>query len=396
MLKYPCAVLAIVFLCLHTQAQLLTETPSFPRDTSSVTIVVDCTKGNQGLMNYATTSDVYVHIGVITNLSANSSDWRYSPFTWATTPAAAHATSLGNNKYSFTINNIRSFLAVPAGETILRIAILFRNGTGTLAQRNVDASDMFIPVYATALASRFIEPAFQPRYAPILEPITKNVGDRIRINYQSNNTGTLRIWFNGPQIDNVIGTAVVDSPLITTSGNQQIIASVFDGATTLIDTVNFFVAPPAAILPQPGGTRDGINYEPGDTSAILVLYAPGKNRVSVIGDFNNWTEALNTLMNKTPDGLRFWVRLTGLTAGTEYAFQYLVELAPVDGTEFVLLRRLVPAQQRIGNREVQKFRLRHREVHEFLPQLVVRKAFDFPALRVAGMGRIRIGRAEHH
>jgi 1,4-alpha-glucan branching enzyme len=73
--------------------------------------------------------------------------------------------------------------------------------------------------------------------------------------------------------------------------------------------------------------RDGINYEPGDTSVVLVLFAPGKNRVSVIGEFpgSNWVEQSAYVMNKTADGNYWWIRIPGLTAGTEYAFQYLVD-----------------------------------------------------------------------
>jgi hypothetical protein len=71
---------------------------------------VDCTKGNQGLLNYGNTNDVYVHIGLITNLSINPTDWKYAKFTWGTADPLAKATSLGNNKYQYIINNIRSFL----------------------------------------------------------------------------------------------------------------------------------------------------------------------------------------------------------------------------------------------------------------------------------------------
>jgi 1,4-alpha-glucan branching enzyme len=75
------------------------------------------------------------------------------------------------------------------------------------------------------------------------------------------------------------------------------------------------------------GVRDGINYEAGNTSVVLVLYAPGKNRVSVIGSFpgGSWTEQATNQMNKTPDNNTWWIRITGLTPGTEYAFQYLVD-----------------------------------------------------------------------
>jgi glycosidase len=78
-------------------------------------------------------------------------------------------------------------------------------------------------------------------------------------------------------------------------------------------------------LDLPPGVVDGINYEPGDTSAILVLYAPGKSSIYVIGDFNNWTQSSDYLMNVTPDGNRFWKGITHLTPGFEYAYQYLID-----------------------------------------------------------------------
>src|SRR6266487_4067073 len=77
--------------------------------------------------------------------------------------------------------------------------------------------------------------------------------------------------------------------------------------------------------PLPSGVVDGINYEPGDTSVTLVLYAPGKSNIYVLGDFNNWVQSTNYLMNVTPDGNRFWKRITDLTPGAEYAYQYLID-----------------------------------------------------------------------
>ena len=61
------------FLLFHTlYSQLLTWTPAFPKDNDNISITVDATKGNQGLQNYNPVSDVYVHTGVITNLSATT------------------------------------------------------------------------------------------------------------------------------------------------------------------------------------------------------------------------------------------------------------------------------------------------------------------------------------
>lgn len=87
--------------------------------------------------------------------------------------------------------------------------------------------------------------------------------------------------------------------------------------------VNLFAF--AAVLPLPSGVKDGINYNSDNTSVTLVLHAPGKTKVVLIGDFNSWTQSTSYEMNVTPDGQKFWLTVSGLTPGTEYAFQYLVD-----------------------------------------------------------------------
>ncbi|HWR32048.1 MAG TPA: alpha-amylase family glycosyl hydrolase [Chitinophagaceae bacterium] len=316
------------FISIHLHAQLLSWTPNFAKDNDNIVITMDATKGNQGLNGYTPVSDVYVHVGVITNLSTGPTDWKYVKFTWATTPPAALATSLGGNKWQYTINNIRSFFVVPAGETILRIAILFRNGAGTTVQRNTDGSDMYLPVYDNTIAVRFTLPLFQPTYTSIPEPINKQVGDNISLTAVSNNSATLKLYLNGTVIQTATAaTTVSANPTLTIAGNQTVMAEANDGVTTKTQTFQFFVASTPNVLPLPSGVRDGINYETGNTSVVLVLYAPNKNRVSVIGEFpgSNWVEQTSYVMNKTPDGNYWWLRITGLTPGTEYAFQYLVD-----------------------------------------------------------------------
>ena len=104
----------VSFTAVFAWGQELSWTPDFPQEsTTPFTVTLDATKGNQGLMGYTPVTDVYVHIGVITNLSTSSSDWKYSKFTWATTTAAAQCTSLGSNKWSFTITGgLRTFFGI--------------------------------------------------------------------------------------------------------------------------------------------------------------------------------------------------------------------------------------------------------------------------------------------
>lgn len=322
-----CLVAGLLF-SVNGLAQLLSWVPDFPKDNDNIEITLDATKGNQGLLNYSPVSDVYVHVGVITNLSTGPTDWKYVKYTWGTTTAAAQAVSLGSNRWRYNITNIRSFFGVPGGENILRIAILFRNGGGTAVQRNADGSDMYIPVYDNTLATRFTDPFFQPTYNRIPEPISKSVGDNISLTAVASQSSTLKLFLNGVEIQTASSvTAISANPLISTAGTQTIRVDATVGATTRSESFQFYVAPPVNIAALPAGVRDGINYEAGNTSVVLVLYAPGKNRISVIGDFpgSNWTEQSAFQMNKTPDGNRWWLRITGLNPGTEYAFQYLVD-----------------------------------------------------------------------
>jgi 1,4-alpha-glucan branching enzyme len=326
--------LALAAACcsLLLNAQLLTWTPPFPKENDpaqTLVITVDATKGNQGLLNYTPTTDVYVHIGVITNQSTGSGDWRHVPFTWGSTNASANAVYLGANKWKFTITgSLRTFFNItdPA-ETIQKIAILFRNGNGNSAQRNGDGSDMYVPVYGNNFRVRIDQPASQPKYAATPEIQTWVVGTSFTITANASATANLKLYHNGTQIASAPGAQTISgTSTVSAVGNQQLVAEANNGTSSVFDTLNIFVSPassPTAALPA--GTRDGINYEQGDSTATLVLRAPNKSKAVVIGDFNNWTQDASYLMNKTPDGKFFWLRLHNLTAGTEYGYQYIVD-----------------------------------------------------------------------
>jgi hypothetical protein len=121
--------------------------PHFITDTGDVVITCDGTKGNRGLYNYK--GDVYVHIGAVTDLSGSPFGWRYVKYTWGSAVAPAKMQASGENKWSYTIRNIRRFFDVPDDEKILKIAILFRSGNcidSCYALRNSDDDNFYIPV----------------------------------------------------------------------------------------------------------------------------------------------------------------------------------------------------------------------------------------------------------
>lgn len=311
--------------------QLLSWTPDFIRETgtSNIEVTADATRGNRGLENYSTPSDVYVHIGVITTLSNSPTDWKYVKFSSFTTPnAPAQCVSLGSNKWKFAITGgLRAFFGITnASERILRIAILFRSGNGSVVLRNADGSDMYVPVYDDGLAVRIDQPFRQPMYIPKPETLSLKAGDNFTVSVKGSPASTLKLFYNGTQLGSTAGnaTSITSNTSVPSTGAQVIVAEASDGTLTVRDTISFFVASPTPEGPVPAGLRNGINYEPGDTSATLVFFAPGKTDVMVLGDFNNWTESARYQMTRSTDG-RFWLRITGLTPGTEYAYQFLVD-----------------------------------------------------------------------
>jgi 1,4-alpha-glucan branching enzyme len=330
--------LAFCLACIPSFSQLLTWTPDFPiESTTPFEIVMDGSKGNGALNFYTPTSEVYVHTGVITNLSSSSSDWKYTrPGNFNTAVPALNAEYVAGSipyKWKFTITGgIRAYYGITnPSETIQKIAILFRNANGSKVQRNLDGSDMYIPVSDGSLKVKFTTPLHQPTYIPAPENFTKNIGDNIAITAIASSAAaatTMKIYFNGTQIQVASGASTISANLaITGSGTQTIVAEAFDGLNTKTDTLRFFVPNPTVIQALPAGVKDGINYEADNTKATLVLYAPNKTRVTVIGDFpgSNWLEQSPYQMKKTPDGNYWWLQLNGLTPGVEYAFQYQVD-----------------------------------------------------------------------
>ena len=323
-------VILFLILAVDANAQLLTTNPNFITESSSSSIIIaDATKGNQGLKSF--TGEVYVHIGVITNLSvagSNTNWWRYVTSVWNTPATKFKCTNLGNDKFSFTINgNLRTFFGITnANEKILKIAVLFKDATGAKALRNTDLSDMYLTVYDNVFSVRIDTPIAQPLLVPQLEPINKKIGDTLFLNAKTSESATITFSYN----DTLVNTASASTnfstyKVINKVGNQMVRVQADNGTSIVKDSVQFLVTGDITIADLPTGAKDGINYEAGDTSAILVLYAPKKFSVNVIGDFNNWQASLPYVMKMTRDSARFWLRITGLTPGVEYAYQYIID-----------------------------------------------------------------------
>lgn len=293
-------------------AQVVTTSPAFPTITDAITITFDAAEGNGGLSGF--TGTIYAHTGVITNLSTGSSDWKYVQGTWGTATAPI-MTSIGGDKYTLSIPDIKAFYGVPSGEEIKKISILFRNEAGDVSGRDADGGDIFIDIFQIGLFASFTMPTSNSIY---------EVGETIALMSESSASGVHDISLNGLPLKTGNGTALSHSLTATAAGNYEATLSVANGDTIATDTINFVVNPKVNSAALPAGNKQGINYTSA-TSITLALYAPFKEYVYVLGDFNDWTVNTNYYMNRDVDNATWWITISGLQAGQKYAFQYLVD-----------------------------------------------------------------------
>ncbi len=311
---------AIGLLCLvgfyaaTASAQVVSSLPLFPTDQDSVAIIFDATEGNGALAG--NTATIYAHTGVITQNSSGPSDWRYVQGIWGQAFPKTEMTPLGNDRYEIRMR-IRNFYGVPAADTVEQLAFVFRNAAGTVVGRAAGGGDIYLPVYAAGqLHSRI--------FLPDGEAKVLNQGDSISFFGAASESCSLKLFINGQLHRQVLNDSLLTTLHFPNTGNYSLLLEASNGTQTTVDSFRVVVPPATQYLALPAGVADGVTYK-NNSTVVLSIYAPLKSRFFVIGDFNDWQPDAAYQMNRTPDSLRFWIEIGGLTPGQEYAFQYLVD-----------------------------------------------------------------------
>lgn len=289
---------------------LVLPSSDFPTDTESFSLIFDTSVGNEGLKDAE--GPLYVHTGV----TINGVDWRYAT-DWGTPIDKHQLTSLGSNKWKLDMPaGIRAFYGVPEGETIQGISFVLRNADGSKECKNADNSDIHLDVYHSELAIRFDTPK---------RTITLKQNEEFRYKITASVQAQISLNNGVEELKKESDTQLLSgSYSFAIPGTYTLTAGAFDGASTVQDILTVNVQASTQEVAMPEGLQPGINYNSTDpTTVTLVLQAPYKQNVYVIGDFNDWTYSPEYQMKR--DGEMFWITLTGLTAGEEYAYQYVVD-----------------------------------------------------------------------
>ncbi|MEE4197562.1 MAG: alpha-amylase family glycosyl hydrolase [Bacteroidales bacterium] len=310
-------ILVVVFvfsLFVSGYAQVVTTVPEFPTAGNAVTVYFDATRGNQALMDFD--GDIYAHTGLITENSSSPSNWQYVIAEWSENTEKAKLTKVSDNYYQLEITpSINEFYEVAEGEEVYQLAFVFRNSNGTIVAREADGGDIFAEVYPPGLSINISSPAEDL----IIEP-----GDTVNITASSNESDSMYLWIDDVLLDEVEGMSISVEHIENIEGSHKIKVGAKNTDETVFDSVYYYVRGSNQVAELPAGWKKGINYL-ADDSVGLVLFAPFKEYVFVLGDFTDWRVQEGFMMNVTPDGEYYWLGIGNLTPQQEYIFQYYID-----------------------------------------------------------------------
>ncbi len=306
--------ISILFSTQLIRAQIVTTNPAFPTADKPVTITVDVT--GTSLNNLAwdnTTNPVYIWTWIKKEGSPDfDAPTNVNPATASQAPAKCTRISINPDKYQITFTPTAFFNKTAAD--IHRIGLKLK--TKDWSENKQTDVDKFID-FTSGFSASFA--------APTQSSFLKNTGDQFPVTVNTSENATITLKINGSTVSSQIGiTSLTYNHTVTeTSGTTQVVAESVAGAQSKTISFSYSIRSSTINQARPLGIKDGINYSSDATKATLSLWAPGKESVYLIGDFTNWD--LNASYQMKKDDEHFWLEISGLTAGTEYAFQYLVD-----------------------------------------------------------------------
>jgi len=281
----------------------ITTAPTQPVASQNVIVTFDSSQDSR-LGSF--TGDLYAHTGVIVE---GVTDWQHVIGSWGENSSQPKLTNKGNGIYELEITpDINTYYSVPSNEKVVKLAFVFRSSDGS-----TQTNDLFVDIYPEGL--------WLVVSTPSDHSILKQ-NKETTISASASVEGELSLWFNDTQLAQTTGKEITTNTSFTSGGNHWIIAKIITNSETKYDSVPVYIKNDVTTQAKPTQYKKGINYT-SDQSAALVLWAPEKKFVYVLGDFNNWQLSEDYQMKK--DGDYFWLDIPNLEKGKEYAFQYLID-----------------------------------------------------------------------
>ncbi|XLS28745.1 alpha-amylase family glycosyl hydrolase [Flavobacteriaceae bacterium M23B6Z8] len=228
---------------------------------------------------------------------------------WTNSDDVQQLTNNGDGTYSYTLTPTTFYGAT--GMSRLGMLVKAKNGDG-----DKKSQDFLVDV------GRFQANLTSPSSSPLVIAS----GETFNVAATASEASDFVLRGNGVQVNATSTPATNYSFDYSVTENTSFELDVTNNGETITLTFEVTVIPTVVEEALPAGLLDGLNPSTtADDTATFVLYAPGKEFVYLIGDFNNWETNSAYLMKKDPATDRFWLEVSGFTPRFNHTYQYLVD-----------------------------------------------------------------------
>ncbi|WP_340199768.1 alpha-amylase family glycosyl hydrolase [Ascidiimonas sp. W6] len=228
---------------------------------------------------------------------------------WTNSDETQKLINNGDGTYSYTLTPT-SFYGT-TGISRLGMLVKAKNGDG-----DRKSQDFLVDVgrFQTNLTS------------PTRSPLVIASGETFTISATASLDSDFVLKGNGVQI-NMSGSATTNYTFdYAVTEDTAFELEVSNDGETIKLTFDVTIIPMVTEEALPAGLLDGLNPSTlSEDTATFVLYAPGKEFIYLIGDFNNWEKNSAYLMKKDPITNRFWLEVSGFTPRFNHLYQYTVD-----------------------------------------------------------------------
>ena len=303
----------------YTQIALVGTDPAFVTSETTTPVKILFNAEGTALDPAVYKGEIYAHMGVITTASTSDGDWKYVLSGWGENLPTCKFTQNAEypNIFELTMpEGPRAYYGVPASEEILKLAFVFRAAEPTTGTTYIEVKDngqdIMIPLSKGGLDVMFTSP---------VNGSVWEMGQSYVISARASGANSLKLYINDQLVEESAGTMIEYNYTTSTYEDLVIKAEASNGQDVVSKVVNACVLGATQSESRPAGAKEGVTVN-GD-EATFVLFAPGKQSVSLLADFNDFSITNRHLMKK--DGDYFWTSVSGLETNTEYAYQYLVD-----------------------------------------------------------------------
>ena len=289
---------------------LISTDPAFVTEamTEDITVILN----TAGTAADGFTGELYAHAGVLTEKSTTNGDWKYVLSDWGQNIPECKLQSKGDNIWHYTIKGgVHAWYGVPESEKVTHLAFVFRSADCSIEVKD-NGADIFVELATEGLSVKIISPA----HGAILQ-----VGQEYTVQVQQQAATSVKLYKNDTPVAETGGATLSYAYAPTEPEDVVFKAVATDGTNTVEESVKVAVLGETENATRPADAKNGVTIN--DNEATFVLFAPGKQSVVLLGDFNDYAPSNESMMKR--DGDYFWITVSGLEEGVEYGYQYLVD-----------------------------------------------------------------------